>query len=48
MGTAEWWNLEKVFDLFKRIEIIFGGKFEHLENIEVDENNTLELIEREF
>ena len=48
MGTAEWWSLEKVFYLFKRTEIIFGGKFEHIENIEVDENNTLELIEREF
>lgn len=48
MDTSEWWSLEKVFDLFKRTEIIFGGKFEHIENIEVDENNTLELIEREF
>ncbi len=48
MDTAEWWSLEQVFNLFKRTEIIFGGKFEHIENIEVDENNSIELIEREF
>lgn len=48
MGTIEWWSLEKVFDLFKRTEIVFGRKYEHIENIEVDENNSIELIEREF
>lgn len=44
MGTAEWWRLDNVFDIFKRTEFILGLK--QIENIEVDENDSIKLIER--